>query len=118
MRWACGAPTTAASRIDAVGKMFDGAKLERAGQPAAGDSEPFRCVPGNVHREPSGVRLGTRDGASRYAGGARRSRRKRRQNNNRFSSFILGIVKSTPFQMRRAEETDAGDDGRRCVANR
>jgi hypothetical protein len=25
-------------------------------------------------------------------------------NNNRFSSFILGIVKSTPFQMRRAEE--------------
>ena len=34
-------------------------------------------------------------------------------NNNHFSAFVLGIVKSTPFQMRRAEEptspkTDAG----------
>jgi hypothetical protein len=27
------------------------------------------------------------------------------RNNNHFSSFILGIVKSAPFQMRRAEET-------------
>jgi len=26
-------------------------------------------------------------------------------NNNRFSSYVLGIVKSLPFQMRRAEET-------------
>ena len=28
------------------------------------------------------------------------------KNNNRFSSFILGIVKSPPFQMRRAEENE------------
>lgn len=28
------------------------------------------------------------------------------RNNNRFSSLILGIVKSIPFQMRRAEESD------------
>jgi hypothetical protein len=28
------------------------------------------------------------------------------KNNNQFSSFILGIVKSAPFQMRRAEEND------------
>lgn len=27
------------------------------------------------------------------------------RNNNRFSSFVLGIVNSTPFQMRRAEES-------------
>jgi uncharacterized protein YceH (UPF0502 family) len=26
------------------------------------------------------------------------------KNNNRFSSFILGVVKSAPFEMRRAEE--------------
>jgi hypothetical protein len=26
---------------------------------------------------------------------------------NRFSSFVLGIVKSAPFQMRRVEEADA-----------
>jgi hypothetical protein len=30
------------------------------------------------------------------------------KNNNRFSSFVLGIVKSAPFQMRRAEENDTG----------
>jgi hypothetical protein len=28
-------------------------------------------------------------------------------NGNRFSSFVLGIVRSTPFQMRRAEESSA-----------
>lgn len=28
------------------------------------------------------------------------------KNNNRFSSFVLGIIKSTPFQMRRAEEAE------------
>jgi len=28
------------------------------------------------------------------------------RNDNRFSSFILAIVRSTPFQMRRAEEKD------------
>jgi hypothetical protein len=28
------------------------------------------------------------------------------RNNNRFSSFILGIVKSAPFQMRKAEEPE------------
>ena len=28
------------------------------------------------------------------------------RNNNRMSSFILGIVRSTPFQMRRAEESE------------
>jgi hypothetical protein len=26
------------------------------------------------------------------------------KNNNRFSSFVLGVVKSAPFQMRKAEE--------------
>jgi hypothetical protein len=28
------------------------------------------------------------------------------KNDNRFSSFVLGVVKSVPFQMRRAEETE------------
>jgi len=30
-------------------------------------------------------------------------------NGNRFSSFVLGIVRSTPFEMRRAEEAAAGE---------
>jgi hypothetical protein len=29
------------------------------------------------------------------------------QQDNRFSSFVLGVVKSTAFQMRRAEEIEA-----------
>ena len=28
------------------------------------------------------------------------------KNNNRFSSFVLGIVRSMPFQMRRAEDAE------------
>ena len=32
------------------------------------------------------------------------------RNNNRFSSFLLGVVKSTPFQMRRAEDPDSDRD--------
>jgi hypothetical protein len=33
-------------------------------------------------------------------------RREAARRNNRFSSFVLGIVKSAPFQMRRAEESE------------
>jgi hypothetical protein len=33
------------------------------------------------------------------------------RNNNRFSSFIVGIVKSVPFQMRRAEESQPATSG-------
>jgi hypothetical protein len=29
------------------------------------------------------------------------------RNSNHFSSFILGVVESAPFQMRRAEETES-----------
>jgi hypothetical protein len=42
-------------------------------------------------------------------------------NENRFSSIILGIVNSVPFQMRRAEEAataTAGDSGRRPQGDR
>ena len=31
-------------------------------------------------------------------------------NDSRFSSFVLGIVRSTPFQMRRSEDTEASGD--------
>jgi hypothetical protein len=31
-------------------------------------------------------------------------------NDSRFSSFVLGIVRSTPFQMRRTEDTEASGD--------
>ena len=31
------------------------------------------------------------------------------RNNNRFSSFVLGVVKSVAFQMRRSEEAEPGN---------
>jgi hypothetical protein len=34
------------------------------------------------------------------------------KNNNRFSSFVMGIVKSVPFQMRRADATPTADKAR------
>jgi hypothetical protein len=33
------------------------------------------------------------------------------RNGNRFSSFVLAIVKSAPFQMRRADEADSNTMG-------
>src|SRR5205085_664241 len=35
------------------------------------------------------------------------------KDNNRFFSFVLGIVKSTPFQMRKADETSSAADRQR-----
>jgi hypothetical protein len=39
-------------------------------------------------------------------------------NNHRFSSFILGIVRSAPFQMRRAEDPAPGKDVAAAEAKR
>lgn len=40
------------------------------------------------------------------------------QNDYRFSSLVLGIVESTPFQMRRSQDTDAAAPGTSVAVNR
>jgi hypothetical protein len=90
-------------RIDASGTMFDGAKLDGPAslrQAILGHSDLFlqafteNLLAYGIGRvlEPSDMPV-VRSVAKEAA-----------QNSNRFSALVLAIVKSAPFQMRRAEE--------------
>jgi hypothetical protein len=92
-------------KIDPTGQMYDGAKLNGPAslrQAIVGHSDAFitaftenllayglgRVI--DYHDEPV-VRQIAREAA---------------RNGNRFSAFVLGVVKSMPFQMRRAEDAE------------
>jgi hypothetical protein len=104
------------SRIDATGKMFDGANLNGPAslrEAILGHSDLFlqtfteNLLAYGVGRvlEPSDMPV------------VRAVVKEAGRSNNRFSALVLAIVKSTPFQMRRAEEnTPAVTDD--VVANR
>jgi hypothetical protein len=91
-------------RIDAAGQMFDGAKLDgpqSLRQALLNHSDAFLTAftenmlaygLGRVidYRDMPAVRAIVRSAAA---------------NHNQFSSFVLGIVRSEPFQYRKAEET-------------
>ena len=92
-------------RIDASGTMFDGAKLDgpvslRAA--LASHSDAFlgtfteNLLAYGMGRVPESYDMPVVRAIQHEAAGS----------NNHFSSFILGIVKSAPFQMRRAEDSD------------
>ncbi len=90
-------------RINAAGTMFDGAKLDGPAslrQAILGHSDLFmETFAGNLLAYGVGRVLEPSDmpvvrSVVKEAG----------RSNNRFSALVLAIVKSTPFQMRRAEE--------------
>jgi cytochrome c551/c552 len=90
-------------RINATGTMFDGAKLDGPAslrQAMLGHSDLFlETFAGNLLAYGVGRVLEPSDmpvvrSVVKEAG----------KNNDRFSALVLAIVKSTPFQMRRAEE--------------
>jgi hypothetical protein len=92
-------------RIDASGQMFDGAKLSGPAslrQAILNHSDAFiGTFTENLLAYALGRVLDYRDmpvvrGIDREAA----------RNNNRFSSFVLGVVKSVAFQMRRSEEAE------------
>jgi len=92
-------------RIDSSGQMFDGAKL----------NGPASLREALVNRSDAYISTFTENLLAYGLGRVleytdmpvvRGIAREAARNNNRFSSFVLGIVKSTPFQMRRAEETE------------
>jgi hypothetical protein len=92
--------------IDPTGQLWDGSKLDgpaslRAAVLAHSDAY-LSTFTENLLAYGLGRVLDTSDmpfvrGVLRAAG----------RNNNRFSSFVLGIAASAPFQMRRAEESEA-----------
>jgi hypothetical protein len=91
-------------RIDPAGQMFDGAKL----------SGPVSLREALVNHSDAFIGTFTENLLAYGLGrvlefydmpAVRAIEREAARNNNRFSSFVLGIVKSAPFQMRRAEES-------------
>jgi hypothetical protein len=92
-------------RIDASGKMFDGAKLDGPAslrQAILNHADAYLSTfTENLLAYGMGRVLETYDMPA-----VRAIRRDASRNNNRFSSFVLGIVKSMPFQMRKAEESE------------
>jgi hypothetical protein len=95
------------SRIDASGQMFDGTRLDGPAslrQAILNHSDAFLgTFTENLLAYGLGRVIDYHDMPFVRAIG-----REAAKNNNRFSSFVLGIVKSAPFQMRRAEENDTG----------
>jgi hypothetical protein len=93
------------TKIDSSGKMFDGAKLDgpvSLRQAILNHSDSYLSTfTENLLAYGMGRVLETYDMPV-----VRAIRREAARNDNRFSSFVLGIVKSAPFQMRRAEEAE------------
>ncbi len=95
-------------RVDPTGTLFDGTKLD---SPAS-----LRQA---ILNHKSAFLLTFSENLLAYGLGrvvdyrdmpfVRATAREAERNNNHMSSFILGIVKSTPFQMRRAEDRDTGN---------
>jgi len=92
--------------VDAAGKMFDGAKLDgpvSLRQAILNRSDAFLgTFAENLLSYGLGRVIDYRDMPF-----VRGIEREAARNNNRFSSFILGVVKSPSFQMRRVEEVEA-----------
>ncbi|HTP31182.1 MAG TPA: DUF1592 domain-containing protein [Candidatus Acidoferrales bacterium] len=93
-------------KIDPSGKMFDGAKLSgpvSLRQAVLNHSDAFlgtfteNLLAYGLGRVPESFDMPVVRAIGRDAA----------RTGNRFSSYILGVVKSTPFQMRRAEEADS-----------
>ena len=89
--------------IDASGALPDGATFEGLAGLRQILLEPPRAVRRDRDREAADVRARPRRRVLRPAGRAPDRARRRAPSDYRWSSIILGIVKSTPFQMRRSE---------------
>jgi hypothetical protein len=96
-------------RVDPTGQMFDGTKLD-------GPASLRQAI---LNR--SDVFVGTfTENLLAYGLGrvlepydmpaVRAIAHEAARNNNRFSSFLIGVVKSAPFQLRRAEDIETGHD--------
>jgi hypothetical protein len=91
--------------VDASGRMFDGTKLEGPVSLRNAILSHSDALVGNFTEKLLAYALG-RVVDYRDMPMVRSIERDAESDNNRFSSFVLGIVKSIPFQMRRAEGGD------------
>ncbi|HLW76195.1 MAG TPA: DUF1585 domain-containing protein, partial [Bryobacteraceae bacterium] len=92
-------------KVDPTGKMFDGTKLDGPASLHQALLNHADVVLGTYTRSLLAYGLG-RVVDYRDMPFVREIEHQASKNNNRFSSFILGIVNSVPFQYRRAEEAE------------
>ena len=81
-------------------------RCRRPGQAAPGAGETPGSVRRHDDREAADLRAGPWARALRHAGRPRDCARVAPRSNYRFSSIVLGIVKSTPFQMKKAQNRE------------
>src|SRR5580693_7329767 len=90
-------------RVDPIGQMFDGAKLDGPAslrQALLGHSDAFlSAFTENLLSYGLGRVLATYDMPA-----VRGIEHEAARSDNKFSAFVVGVVKSAPFQMRRADE--------------
>src|SRR5258708_39757547 len=92
-------------RVNPSGQMFDGTKLDGPASLRAAILNRSDVFIGTFTENLLAYGLG-RVLETYDMPAVRAIAREAARNNNHFSSFILGVVKSTPFQMRRAEESE------------
>ncbi len=100
-RSAAGATAPRADRaIDASGAMPDGTKFDGAARAAGAAGEEPRAVRDGRHREAADLRAGPRRRVLRCARRFAASCAARRRGDISVADLIVGLVNSTPFQMR------------------
>ena len=86
--------------IDASGQLADGTAFDGVGRAAAGAAEAAREFVDDADREAADLRAGPRARRTTTCRRSARSSATRARSDYRFSSLVLGIVESAPFQMR------------------
>ena len=89
--------------VDSTGGLPDGSRVRRRDRPRTGPAETPRAVRRHADRKAADVRPGTGRRDLRRAGRSARSSARPAREDYRFSSLIVGIATSTPFQMRKSE---------------
>ena len=92
--------TARAAPIDAHGRAARRHQGRRRGHAAAGAAAPAGAVRRHGHREADDLRARPRPAATTTCRRSARSCATRRRPDYRFSSIVMGIVNSTPFQKR------------------
>ena len=93
--------------LDTQGDFYDGTPVSTPAELDAALHEAAGAAGAHVHREPDGLRAGPPRRVLRQPA-VRAIAKAAEADGYRMSSFILGVVKSDAFRMKRA---DAGDDG-------
>ena len=98
--------------LDTRGDYYDGTPVTSPAELTHGAAEAADAAGAQLHREPDGLRARPPRRDVRPADRARDRAKTAEANDYKMSSFILGVVKSDAFRMKRAEPA-ATADGRR-----